>query len=77
MGSIKRLARATTTLQPTAVVPDNAAGFLFNPLLTGIEKAAADAVTAAINRHVTATTPPGAGAMNGHAKASPSEAATA
>jgi hypothetical protein len=64
-------------LQPTAVIPDDAAGFLFNPLLTGIEKAAAEAVTAAINRHVKATTLPEAGAMNGHAKASPSEAATA
>src|SRR6516225_1823991 len=48
-------------LQPTAVIPDDAAGFLFNPLLTGIEKAAAEAVTAAINRHVKATTLPEAG----------------
>jgi hypothetical protein len=73
--------------QPAAVLPDDAAGYLFNPLLTGITKAAADAVTAAINGHVKATAPPGAGAMNvappeagatnGHAKASPSETATA
>jgi hypothetical protein len=63
--------------QPAAVLPGDAAGYLFNPLLTGITKAASDAVTAAINGHVKATAPPGAGATNGHAKASPSETATA
>jgi hypothetical protein len=63
--------------QPAAVLPDDAAGYLFNPLLTGITKAAADAVTTAINGHFKATAPPGAGAMNGHAKASASETASA
>jgi hypothetical protein len=90
MTAVRRI--KTPKPQPTAVLPENAAGFLFNPLLTGIEKAAADAVTAAINRHVNATAsaetgamnghakataPPGAGATNGHAKASPAETTTA
>ena len=55
--------------QPEAKLPDDAAAYLFGPILTAMTKAANDAVTAAINSHVKATAPPEAVATNGHAKA--------
>ena len=78
--------------QPETRLPDDAAAYLFGPILTAMTKAAGDAVTTAMNTHVKATAPsevgainghakatapPEAGAMNGHAKASPSTTTTA
>ena len=78
--------------EPPPAIPDEAAAYLFGPLVAAIKTEARDAVAAAMNGHAKATAPPEAGAMNGHAKAiappeggatnghakaSPSETATA
>jgi hypothetical protein len=56
-------------LQPAVTIPDEAANYLFGPLVTAIKKTARDAVIEAMNGGAKATAPAEPVAMNGSLKA--------